>query len=383
MGREELFGEWERLCDLVRHPALHPALFLTELDDEGAEVLEVDADAMWAGADARHRHMARVRRGALIAAANVVVDRLLRDLTLLEIGEPFDGVELFVEDHLPPRYRPRYDHRFHGKLVATAAKVSFELTNPHGDHPACTAEELVLYAVLREWQVLLDITDLGAGWAEALGQYLFEDLDFEYLFSDEMDGVEDDPLAGKTSGIEVRAFGDWFVPFNTDSLVHPYAIDLDTRAPEVYDLTQDGPGALADPARLPPAVPPITGFGPVSEQVALARADARRHPVARAWVPDEQQPEQSLAAAHSVAGLSGHLTHQPGPGLDLTSAAVLRFTPHGAHPATGQAWAEVVYLSGRTELPIAAVVTFTPDPSIRQRWQDVFTRVVPGTGEAP
>jgi hypothetical protein len=99
-------------------------------------------------------------------------------------------------------------------------------------------------------------------------------------------------------------------------------------------------------------------------------------------VPDEQRPEQSLAAANAIAGLRGHLTHQPGPNLDVTAAAVLGFTPHGAHPATGQAWAEVVYLSGRTELPMAAVVAFTPDPSIRQRWQDVFKGRLPGVDES-
>ncbi len=188
-----------------------------------------------------------------------------------------------------------------------------------------------------------------------------------------MDGVEDDPLTGKTTGLDIRPFRDWFVPFNADRLVHPYAVDLEIREPQLYDLSSVGEDeTLAEPARLPPAVPPITGFAPISEQVALARADARRHPVPDSWVPDEQRPEQSLAAAISTAGASGHLTHQPGPDLDVTTAGVLRFTPHGAHPVTGQAWVEVVYLSGRTELPMAAVVAFTPDPSIRQRWQNLF-----------
>ena len=100
-------------------------------------------------------------------------------------------------------------------------------------------------------------------------------------------------------------------------------------------------------------------------------------------MPDEQRPEQSLAAANAIAGLDGHVTHQTGPGLDVTAAAVLGFTPHGAHPATGQAWAEVVYLSGRTELPMAAVVAFTPDPSIGQRWQDVFEGLVPAVDDHP
>ena len=237
---EQLFQDWERLCDQVRHPALHPALFLAarEIDEDGG-LPEVDEDAVWAAADGQQRYLARVRRGALIAAANLALDRLLGDLTRLQNGDRLGGEDLFVDHHLPPRYRARYDRVFHRKLVASAAKVGFELTNPCGGYPACTAEELLLYAVLREWQLLLDVTDLGAGWADALAEYLFEDLDFEHLFSDEMDGVEDDPLAGKTSGLDIRPFRDWFVPFNPDSLVHPYAVDLDTGAPELYDLTQE------------------------------------------------------------------------------------------------------------------------------------------------
>jgi len=61
--------------------------------------------------------------------------------------------------------------------------------------------------------VLLDLTGLGPAWS-ALSEYLFEDLDFEYLFDSDMDGVEDDPLAHKTTNIEVRPLADWFAPFN-------------------------------------------------------------------------------------------------------------------------------------------------------------------------
>jgi hypothetical protein len=43
--------------------------------------------------------------------------------------------------------------------------------------------------------------------------------------------------------------------------------------------------------------------------------------------------------------------------------------PSDARPVTGDAWAEVVYPSDRTGLPIAAIVAFTPDPGVRQRWQ--------------
>jgi hypothetical protein len=88
------------------------------------------------------------------------------------------------------------------KLLATTAKVAQDLASDEFTYPGCTAEELVLWAILQEWEVLLDLTDLGQSWT-TLSEYLFEDLDFEYLFDADMDGVEDDPLAHKTSSIEL------------------------------------------------------------------------------------------------------------------------------------------------------------------------------------
>jgi hypothetical protein len=43
----------------------------------------------------------------------------------------------------------------------------------------------------------------------------------------------------------------------------------------------------------------------------------------------------------------------------------MSFIVQPARPSTGACWAEVMYFSGRTELPLAAVVSFTPDPGAR------------------
>jgi hypothetical protein len=53
---------------------------------------------------------------------------------------------------------------------------------------------------------------------------------------------------------------------------------------------------------------------------------------------------------------------------DITQVPVLSFIPQPTHPSTGDCWAEVMYFSGRTELPLAAVISFTPDPTVRERW---------------
>ena len=113
-------------------------------------------------------------------------------------------------------------------------------------------------------------------WPRA-GGYLFEDLDFEYLFDADMDGVEDDPLAHKTSNIDVRPLAAWFTPFNTRSRVHPYARDLNE---------PDQPTCTTSPVPLSTATftravvltqmpQTVNGLDPVNELVAAARRHAR------------------------------------------------------------------------------------------------------------
>jgi hypothetical protein len=221
-------------------------------------------------------------------------------------------------------------------------------------------------------QALLDLTDLGQGWT-GLAEYLFEDLDFQFLFDADMDGVEADPLAHKTSGIEVSPLADWFVPFNVDSRVHPYAVDRRERAPELFDLTPtDADDSLTDPAGPWQAPGSVDGLAPISDLVADARREARTRPAAEEWIPDESDTTRSFAELASRPRLSGFLTQQTGPGGDITEVPVLSFTPHPAHPTTGTAWAEVFYFSGRIELPLAAVVSFRPDTSVRARWEAAF-----------
>jgi hypothetical protein len=38
-----------------------------------------------------------------------------------------------------------------------------------------------------------------------------------------------------------------------------------------------------------------------------------------------------------------------------------------------------MYFSGRTELPLAAVVSFTADPTVRERWNAAFTPLPRGS----
>jgi hypothetical protein len=101
--------------------------------------------------------------------------------------------------------------------------------------------------------------------------------------------------------------------------------------------------------------------------------------VARAtWTPPAGAqlsfPARSLAHTGACLTTSGILIHQTGPDGEITHVPVLSFTPQPAHPSTGDCWAEVMYFSGRTELPLAAVVSFTPDLTVRERWNAAFAR---------
>jgi hypothetical protein len=240
---------------------------------------------------------AQRRRGSLMFAANLVFDHILDDLVVSDPERERLALPRYVDEHLPSRMRRHYHAPFLRKLLAAAAKVAQDLAIDAYTYPACTAEELVLWIVLQQWQMPLDLTELGPNWTD-LSEYLFEDLDFEYLFDADMDGIEDDPLAHKTSNIEVRPLSEWFAPFNTDSRVHPYAVDLNERdEPVLYDLTGSAEHGehVTRTVVLTEMPNTVKGLEPVSDLVAAARQDARTHRTDDQWIPDESEPVPSFA----------------------------------------------------------------------------------------
>jgi hypothetical protein len=376
MPGQDLLETFDRLTGQVRHPALTLDLFTNEpLDDSDDPVHdEPDEEEIRAALEPDALAAAQRRRGALMFAANLVFDHILDDLVVADAERERLALPRYVEEHLPSRMRRHYDAPLLRKLLATSAKVAQDLAGDEHTYPACTAEELVLRMVLQQWQMLLELTDLGPSWTD-LSEYLFEDLDFEYLFEPDMDGIEDDPIAHKTSGIEVHALSEWFAPFNTDSRVHPYALDLTERGePVLYDLTGRAEDSEHFTRTLALTEMPntVTGLEPVSDLVAAARQDARTHRAPDQWVPDERDPARSFAETATRPITSGILIHQTGPDGDITQVPVLSFIPQPTHPSTGACWEEVIYFSGRTELPLAAVISFTPDPTVRERWNTAF-----------
>lgn len=177
---------------------------------------------------------------ALRQAVRVVAGGLQEDM------RPLARPDALLEEappYLPPGYP--YDRdvltRFLYCLVTVSAKLDAwmrKTTAGEGGEVccACLAEELMLYAVAREAELLLadDWELLGcapedaaeADWG-AFHDLAFEDADFEMLFqSGGSDAVADAAVAvlpGHTS----MALRDWFAPFNPTRGVSPLCWDGD------------------------------------------------------------------------------------------------------------------------------------------------------------
>lgn len=97
---------------------------------------------------------------------------------------------------------------------------------------SCVAEEVAAHILLQEAEALLAQSGVAADYSD-FRQSLFEDLDFELIYEDAVDGIESGDVA-ETLGIANLAFADWFTRFGSSdgsvyTEVHPYAKDSDEK----------------------------------------------------------------------------------------------------------------------------------------------------------
>ncbi|MCD2463594.1 hypothetical protein MBT42_08490 [Streptomyces sp. MBT42] len=184
---------------------------------------------------------AELAAGALVYAAEVLIDELYDDVQTLadeETNVAECRAELWHLAELPPRYGLAYDELFARRFLVTAIALTTRFTDGSFRELGCLAEELVLKLLLQQAHSTLDLYGLlGDDVAEALGRFadeVYEDTDFEWLYDDARDGVDEDPaLAG--AGITPTAIGTWFTPFDDDRYVHPYAVDEETGPQSTHD----------------------------------------------------------------------------------------------------------------------------------------------------
>jgi hypothetical protein len=337
---------------------------------------EISEDDVPAG----EREPAGLRRAALLVAAVDVVDRCIDDLQLIEFGDDQqpdadEADDLFVYEWFPGRHRDAYDEDFFRKVMVTAVQVAADLADPRGGPASCTAEEIVRHAVGVIAGDLCEAASLEKPWLDP-DEYLLEDADFEFLYGEDMDGLEDDPGMQAALNVDVPPVRDWFSPFNSSRVVHPY-LETPSSAPVLYDLYPrlgpDGDPSVVLASDVVDAAAPVASFAAGSEIVALARQAAV--PGNGQWVADEADPKRSFAALVTAAAAGeggGWLEWEPYDGADsVRTDPVIALTAHRHFPVgEDEPWVHAALGGGRF---LAIPLRFTGSWRRAPCW--------PGTGE--
>ncbi|MBE1467359.1 hypothetical protein [Kibdelosporangium phytohabitans] len=367
----------------VRIPSLPLRVFTLYAGDDDDENVTDDEyhDYLPADIPADERDAAHARRGAMMAAANQVVERCITDLQDVEFDD--DGLPdsdladgSFVYEEFPPRHRYAYNLAFFRNATVTAVKVAYDLANPGGEPAACTAEEIIRQAIGELALQLCELAGLEQPWLHP-EEYFLEDLDFEALYEQDMDGIEEDPGLQARLGIDVSPVEHWFSPFNDTSIVHPYTEttpeehvlhDLLARFSKASDMR------ALDTADVVDSPAPLTTMAPGSDVVALAR-QAATGTAPDLWVPNSSDPESSytalLTACDRSDGGSGWMTWEPFADADtVRTEAVVSLTPHRHFPVgEDEPWIWAAIGRGRLlAIPLRVVVSYRPDSAVGRRW---------------
>lgn len=177
------------------------------------------------GIDRYPPHVLPPRGGdALRAAIDILTDQIHEDLRELA-HDAVLGDAHHLLGYLPSKYRLKYDRLFVQRFLACLTVVGWKLFDASEHALSCVAEELALNALFDLARGVLESEDLD-GYApegvdfDALEDTAFEDMDFQFLFEMDQDGIEDTDT-GREMRIVNLSFADWFEPFG-ERLVHPY-----------------------------------------------------------------------------------------------------------------------------------------------------------------
>jgi hypothetical protein len=131
-------------------------------------------------------------------------------------GFAHDGLMVF-----PPAYIGRYDRPFVRRAIVAAAGLGQKLAGPGWFDLASTMEEILFGTIMESVQN----TDIEIGDVfDDLEETVFQDLDYELLFSPQFDGIENDEFRERYAFANLR-FDEWFAPFPNTSLLNYYFAD--------------------------------------------------------------------------------------------------------------------------------------------------------------
>lgn len=167
-------------------------------------------------------------RQALQTSCDLLIDSIFDDLQ--NVKQPEDVAGTMVGSYLPERYLYKYTPIFLKKFGVCLITVAWKLAQPKRLMLSSLAEELAALIIIREAKrELEDESDTEvANPFDAFIDTFFEDTDFEFLYEDRFDGIEETELA-QSLGISSLAFKDWFVPFSDEPsrTPHPFVVEHD------------------------------------------------------------------------------------------------------------------------------------------------------------
>ena len=160
---------------------------------------------------------------ALQDSCDMLIDNLFDSIQ--NVNKPEDVAHTMLGIYLPERYLYRYTPRFLRKFAVCIITVAWKLAQPEHMILSSLAEELAAWIIIQEaTRQLEDEPDekVKKPYDAFIDEY-FEDTDFEYLYDDAYDGIEETELAQMMS-ISSLAFQDWFMPFSNEpsQTPHPY-----------------------------------------------------------------------------------------------------------------------------------------------------------------
>ncbi len=163
-------------------------------------------------------------RDAIRGAIALLTDEFTDDVALVLTAEKPDigGTAMFA--FLPPQFVRRYTPLFAKKFLATFHAAAWKITQPDAYQLSCVAEEIAAEAIVVQAEAILELEGEEADFG-LFRDGIFEDMDFDWLFHAEMDGIEDAEIAEEMVMVNLR-FEDWFKRFSDEHpRVPPYAED--------------------------------------------------------------------------------------------------------------------------------------------------------------
>jgi hypothetical protein len=163
-------------------------------------------------------------RKALEIACDLLIDHSFEELPFIK--EPQDVADTMLGLYLPERYLYKYTPLFFKQFLVCIITVTWKLAQTEHLCLASLAEELAAWTIVREAQRILQDELEDASDQDDLDTFIdiyFEDTDFEYLFDDAYDGIDETQL-GQEMGMASLAFDNWFKPFSDEPsrVIHPY-----------------------------------------------------------------------------------------------------------------------------------------------------------------